>query len=520
MIDGLHRLRHHTVVGGDHQDGDVGGLGAAGAHGGERLVARGVDERDQTLDAVMVHGHLVGTDVLGDATGLALAHAGLADGVQQSGLAVVDVTHDGDDRRTLLEVFFAALVLAVGQVEGLQEFAVLVLGRDHLDDVVHLAAQQFQGLVTHRLGRGHHLAEVEQRLYQRRRVGVDLLGEIAQRGAAGQPDDFAVAVRKAHATDDRGLHVLVLGAFRPLRLAATPGRSTGTAEGTGGTTALAGTATAATAAGTASETSGSCTGGGSATGAAGAVVTAAAATTGTGALTGAGPGTATGTWATGTPGGAGAGAGRSRRHVARRGTARSRTATWTRGHATGTGARSSRDLRTGNRALHRLGRGERVVAHPRWARPAGLGCGRTGTRAGCGNWRRSGDRGHRCDHWGWGSRGRRNGSSRFGNRGCGWCGGHRAGIGDGLNRRRLCGGFRGSLLRRLGTAEGFAQPARDGRFHGRRRRFDELTLFTQASENFLACDTEFLSQLVHAGLTCHYISISRGDSGGWAAPRV
>ena len=41
---------------------------------------------------------------------------------------MVDVAHDGDDRRPLLEVFLAALVLAVGQVEGLQQFTVLVLG--------------------------------------------------------------------------------------------------------------------------------------------------------------------------------------------------------------------------------------------------------------------------------------------------------------------------------------------------------------------------------------------------------
>ena len=63
---------------------------------------------------------LVGTDVLGDAAGLALADVGLTDGVQQSGLTVVDVTHDGDDRRTDLEVVLAALVLAVGEVEGLR----------------------------------------------------------------------------------------------------------------------------------------------------------------------------------------------------------------------------------------------------------------------------------------------------------------------------------------------------------------------------------------------------------------
>jgi hypothetical protein len=36
--------------------------------------------------------------VLGDAAGLAGDDVGVADAVEQLGLAVVDVTHDGDDR--------------------------------------------------------------------------------------------------------------------------------------------------------------------------------------------------------------------------------------------------------------------------------------------------------------------------------------------------------------------------------------------------------------------------------------
>ena len=40
VVDGLDGLRHDAVVGGHHQDDDVGHLGAAGAHGGEGLVAR------------------------------------------------------------------------------------------------------------------------------------------------------------------------------------------------------------------------------------------------------------------------------------------------------------------------------------------------------------------------------------------------------------------------------------------------------------------------------------------------
>ena len=61
--DRLLRLRHDAVVGGDHEDGDVRHLRAAGTHGGERLVAGRVEERH----LAPVDLGLVGADVLGDA---------------------------------------------------------------------------------------------------------------------------------------------------------------------------------------------------------------------------------------------------------------------------------------------------------------------------------------------------------------------------------------------------------------------------------------------------------------------
>ena len=42
--------------------------------------------------------HLIGADMLGDAAGLAGHHTGLADGIQQAGLAMVDMAHDRHDR--------------------------------------------------------------------------------------------------------------------------------------------------------------------------------------------------------------------------------------------------------------------------------------------------------------------------------------------------------------------------------------------------------------------------------------
>ena len=95
VIDGLDRLRHDSVVGGHHQHDDIGHIGAARAHLGEGGVARRIDEGD--LLAVGPR-HLIGADMLGDAAGLMHRDIGLADRIEQRGLAVVDMAHDGDDR--------------------------------------------------------------------------------------------------------------------------------------------------------------------------------------------------------------------------------------------------------------------------------------------------------------------------------------------------------------------------------------------------------------------------------------
>ena len=102
VADGLHRLGHHAVVGGHDQDHDVGDLGAAGAHGRKGRVTGRVQEGDGT--AVGLHG--VGADVLGDTAGLTGDDVGLADAVQQRGLAVVDVAHDRDHGRPVGLVLF------------------------------------------------------------------------------------------------------------------------------------------------------------------------------------------------------------------------------------------------------------------------------------------------------------------------------------------------------------------------------------------------------------------------------
>src|SRR6478735_761719 len=85
---------------------------------------------------------------------------------------------------------------------------------------------------------------MEQHLDQRRRIGADLLGQIGQRCASGEPDFLPVALLDAYATNRWRLHLVELLTPLLLRLTATSGRATGTTESTLGTATTTPTATA------------------------------------------------------------------------------------------------------------------------------------------------------------------------------------------------------------------------------------------------------------------------------------
>ena len=172
VVDRLQRLGHHAVVGGDHQDRDVGDLGAACAHGREGLVTGRVEEDD----APAVVGDLAGADVLGDAAALAAGDVGRADGVEKARLAVVDVAHDGHDRGARHEL---------GRVGVLEEDLLGGLGDGRLA----------VGLGRLRGGRlGDLVAEFAG--HQAGRVAVD---QLVDRGEDAALDQLADDVRDVHA---------------------------------------------------------------------------------------------------------------------------------------------------------------------------------------------------------------------------------------------------------------------------------------------------------------------------------
>ncbi len=94
------------------------------AHLGECLVARRVEE----CDLATMHLDLVGTDVLSDAAGLALGHARRSDGVEQFGLAMVDMAHDRDHWRAGTQV--------VGRLRGHHIFNIFDDASELLGDML------------------------------------------------------------------------------------------------------------------------------------------------------------------------------------------------------------------------------------------------------------------------------------------------------------------------------------------------------------------------------------------------
>ena len=203
VVDRLDGLGHDAVVGGYDQNDDVGHLGAAGTHGREGGVARGIDEGDLTV----VDHDLRSADGLGNAARLAGSDAGVTDGVEQARLAVVDVAHDGDDRGARLEV--GGIVV---EREG-----VLLLGGDDLDLTAQVVGDEFDEIVGHGLRHGKRRTQQEQALDDVVGRNVERLGELLDGNALGDLD--GVEVLGVHALGQRLLNLALLLSLCSLALA-------------------------------------------------------------------------------------------------------------------------------------------------------------------------------------------------------------------------------------------------------------------------------------------------------------
>ncbi len=133
-------------------------------------MARRIEEGD----LLSVDGNHIRADVLRDASGLPVGDMGIPDRIQQGRLAVIDMTHHADDRRSRDEILLILRVLRQKLADDILLLFLLaedvVLHRDFLCLLI-------RKLVVH----GDHLALHEEFLDQDGRRQLHLLGQLADR---------------------------------------------------------------------------------------------------------------------------------------------------------------------------------------------------------------------------------------------------------------------------------------------------------------------------------------------------
>ena len=147
VVDRLNGLGHDAVVRRDNEDRDIGNHRASRAHGGERFVTGGIEEGD----GLAVDLHAVRADVLGDAARFACGDVGVADRVEDRGLAVVNVSHDNDDGRSADEIRLVVLAVVDQLLLDRDDDLLLYLG-------VELHRQQGCGIKVDSVVGGDHRA--------------------------------------------------------------------------------------------------------------------------------------------------------------------------------------------------------------------------------------------------------------------------------------------------------------------------------------------------------------------------
>ena len=198
MIDGFQCLRHDTVVRRDNEHDDIRDIRAARAHGTERCVTGRVEERDlrQFLFAFwMRHGNRVSADVLRDAAGLACGDIRLANHVEQRCFAVVNVTHDGDDRRARLEVFRLVLDIELNFFFSRVNHAAAALAFFNFKTETVFRAKLLRNFFVNRLIHVRKNAQFHQISDDFEGLLFQLRGEFAHDNRRLDDDDFAACGR-------------------------------------------------------------------------------------------------------------------------------------------------------------------------------------------------------------------------------------------------------------------------------------------------------------------------------------
>ena len=101
MIDCFFGLRHHTIIRGHNQDNDIGHSGTTSTHCRKCFVPGSIQE----CNFLTIKIDIVSTDMLSNPASFTLSYIGFANCIKQAGFTMINVTHDGDNRRANLKIF-------------------------------------------------------------------------------------------------------------------------------------------------------------------------------------------------------------------------------------------------------------------------------------------------------------------------------------------------------------------------------------------------------------------------------
>ncbi len=188
------RLRHDAIVRGDDEHDDIRDVRAARAHGTERRVAGRVEKGDLrqfVLTFRARHGNRVGADVLRDAAGFTPSDVRLANHIEQRCFAVVNVTHDGHDRRARFELFQFVLDVEFNFFDRRVNHPAAALAFFHFKPETVFRAELLGDFFINRLIHVGKNAQFHQIGDDFERLLLELRGEFAHDNRWFDDDDFA-----------------------------------------------------------------------------------------------------------------------------------------------------------------------------------------------------------------------------------------------------------------------------------------------------------------------------------------
>ena len=107
MTDCFAGLRHYGIIRSNYNYCYICDLGAPGTHGSKCFVTRSIKKRNFFSIWQL---HLVGTNMLCNATCFSCYHICISNIIQQRSFSMINMTHNGNNRRTWLQFIFTILI--------------------------------------------------------------------------------------------------------------------------------------------------------------------------------------------------------------------------------------------------------------------------------------------------------------------------------------------------------------------------------------------------------------------------